>query len=46
MGGKTGAGRQLGVHDARTSISARGDSSDMPPKDSLDTDVTVPLGAR
>jgi hypothetical protein len=33
-----------GVHEARTSISARGSSSAMPPKDSLATEVTVPLG--
>ena len=34
-----------GVQDARTSTSARGSWSAMPPNDSLATDVTVPLGA-
>ena len=34
-----------GVQEARTSTSARGASSAIPPNDSLDTEVTVPLGA-
>ena len=34
-----------GVQEARTSTSALGSSSAIPPNDSLDTDVTVPLGA-
>ena len=36
---------RTGVQEARTSTSASGESSAIPPKDSLDTDVTVPLGS-
>ena len=44
-GGRPTPSSSSGVQDARTSTSARGASSAMPPKDSLVTDVTVPLGA-
>jgi hypothetical protein len=35
----------MGVQEARISISAREGSDAIPPKESLDTEVTVPLGA-